>query len=59
MPEPKCQTFTHHVGGAIRVECAQHPRWVRDIDPQPSGVKPTAREIATATAWAHEQGDDT
>ena len=48
-----CQTFTHHVDKALRVECAQHPEWVVDVDPQPKG-QPSAREIAAAERHEHE-----
>lgn len=47
-----CQTFTHHVDRAVRVECVQHGVVV-DVDPQPKG-QPTAREIAAAARAEHE-----
>lgn len=50
----RCQTFTHHVGAKIRVECVHCPKWVRDVEPTPKGQEPTSRQIATTLQREHE-----
>lgn len=56
-----CRTFTHHVGqdvkgdGAIRVECAAHPRWI--VDAVKTGDL-SARAVAAAAQASHEAGED-
>lgn len=49
-----CQTFTHHVGTKIRVECVRCVQWVRDVEPTPKGEQPTSREIVAALQRQHE-----
>lgn len=49
-----CQTFTHHVRDCIRVECAQHPKWLIDVEATKRGVTPNARQIATQAQRDHE-----
>lgn len=54
-----CQTFTHHVGVYVRVECAIHPRFVVDVPPQPKGAEKTTRQLAAEAQRAHEEGTET
>ena len=49
-----CRTFTHHVAGKIRVECASHPRWI--FDAEKTGEH-SARAVASAEQAAHEAED--
>lgn len=50
-----CRTFTHHVDGAIRVECTVHPRWI--VDAEKTGDL-SARQVASAAQASHEAGED-
>lgn len=50
-----CRTFTHHVEGAIRVECVACPRWYEDA--RKTGEH-SARAVANAIAAEHESAGD-
>lgn len=47
-----CHTWTHHVAGAVRVECVAHGV-VADCTAE-KGQRPTAREQATAAQREHQ-----
>ncbi len=49
-----CHTFTHHVGGGIRVECDRHPSFVVDVPKQDNGADKSTRQLATEVQREHE-----
>jgi len=50
-----CHTWTHHVGGALVVECVAHGVVV-EVEAQPKG-EPSAREIAAAAKAEHDEAN--